>query len=821
MKKFKHVTPRTVEEATSVLEQYGGKARVIAGGTDLLGEMKDCILPASDYPEVLVNIKRIADLDYVRDGNGAGAGLCIGALTKIEDLATDELVLAKYPALAEAAHRTASPHIREMGTVAGNICQNNRCWYYWVHDNLFDCLRKGGKACYALTGDARYHSIFGAARVAQTACSQACPNSIDIPTYLSRIREGDTVGAATILLRQNPLPAVTGRVCPHSCENNCARGEFDEAVSIREVERYLGDQVLEAPGDYYKAPAKTTGKRVAIIGSGPAGLSAAHYLRSAGHDVTVFEKMPEAGGLLNYGIPPFRLPRDLLRKQIGAIASQGVRFVLGAQVDAGKFAELQKDFDAIFLGTGAWQTTSSGIEGEQCLTSATEFLRSQKLDPGEMAGKSVVIIGGGNTAIDVARSLLRMGAKPTIMYRRTRAEMPAIADDVRKAEEEGVAFEFLTTPLAAQRQSGEVELTCCRMALGDLDASGRPRPVKVEGSEFAFPCDAVMTAIVEKPDYSFLPATFLDEKGRLKIDEASHRVGGAAGRTGASDGGAAAGSGASAGPGIYAGGDFVAGPATVAEAVNAGHEAARSINKLLMGEGAALPGEAPDGRPEAESPVCTIGQDFHSSCMQASDRVEVPELSLRERVRSLTAEETGTLEPSAVEAEADRCFNCGCVAVNSSDLAPALVALGAQIKTSRRVIDAEDFFSAGVNTSTVLEAGEMVVEVQMPEPAVGTRSAFLKFAIRKSIDFPVVNCAAALVVEAGAVKSARISLNSVYGVPVRVPAAERYLIGKRIDEAAAEQAADAAVEGALALLNNRYKVQIARTLVKRAILACG
>ena len=188
MKKFKHITARSIEEATSALEEHGCKARIIAGGTDLLGEMKDCILPDADYPEVLVNIKRIAGLDYVRDGRRHG--LHDRRAHPARRPGHDELVRAKYPALAEAAHRTASPHIREMGTVAGNICQNNRCWYYWVQDNLFDCLRKGGKACYALTGDARYHSIFGAARVAQTACSQACPNSIDIPTYLGKIRRG-------------------------------------------------------------------------------------------------------------------------------------------------------------------------------------------------------------------------------------------------------------------------------------------------------------------------------------------------------------------------------------------------------------------------------------------------------------------------------------------------------------------------------------------------------------------------------------------------------------------------------------------------------
>ena len=500
----------------------------------------------------------------------------------------------------------------------------------------------------------------------------------------------------------------------------------------------------------------------------------------------------------------------MLRKQVAAIANEGVEFVLGTEVDAAAFAALQKDFDAVFLGTGAWQATPAGVKGEECLTSGTEFLRSQKLDPEQMGGKNVVIIGGGNTAIDVARSLLRLGAHPTIMYRRTRAEMPAIADDVAKAEEEGVRFEFLTTPVAAEAAGAAgadaraVELTCCRMELGDLDASGRPRPVKVEGSEFAVACDAVMTAIVEKPDYSFLPAAYLDDKGRLKIDAATHALG--AGEAPA---------------GVYAGGDFVTGPATVAAAVNAGHEAARAMNTYLMGAVAALPGEAADGRPEAELPVCTIGQDFHATCMQPSGRVDVPELSLSERLRSLTAEETGTLDRSAVEAEANRCFNCGCVAVSPSDLAPALIALDAQVKTSRRVIAAEDFFSAGVNSSTVLEDGELVLEVQVPAPAVGVRSAFLKFAIRKSIDFPVVNCAAALELEGGVVKSARICLNSVYATPLRATAAERYLVGKKLDEAAAAQAADAGMEGAFALLNNRYKIQVARALIKRAVLACA
>ncbi len=374
MKTFKHFTPRSVEEATSILRDSSGRARIIAGGTDLLGEMKDRILPGSEYPEILVDIKRIPGLEYVRDGDGT---LRIGALTRLEDLASDELVQERYPALAEAARRTASPHIREMGTIAGNICQNNRCWYYWVPDDLFHCLRKGGRACYALTGDARYHSIFGAARVGLTACHRGCLTDIDIPSYLASIRAGDLKAAAETVLKSNPLPAMTGRVCPHPCEDECARNEFDESVSIREIERFVGDHILEHTDEFYQAPRQETAKRVAIIGSGPAGLSAAYYLRKAGHGVTVFDKMPQAGGLLAYGIPPYRLPREVLRQQIEGLERTGIQFSLGVTVDAARFEALRRTFDAVFVAAGAWQQTDVGIVGEDCLESGVEFLTAR------------------------------------------------------------------------------------------------------------------------------------------------------------------------------------------------------------------------------------------------------------------------------------------------------------------------------------------------------------------------------------------------------------------------------------------------------------
>ncbi len=221
-----------------------------------------------------------------------------------------------------------------------------------------------------------------------------------------------------------------------------------------------------------------------------------------------------------------------------------------------QFAELMHDFDAVFVAAGAWQETDVGIMGEDCLQSGVEFLSSKNLE--KMAGKTVGVIGGGNTAIDVARSLLRVGAHPVIFYRRTRDEMPALAEEVERAEQEGVRFEFLTQPVGAGEEAGGVELTCCRMELGELDESGRPRPVRIEGSEYAVQCDAVVKAIVERPDYSFLSAGVVDEKDKLRLDETGHSLG----------------------KGVFAGGDFVTGPATVAEAVRAGRTAALSIQSL-------------------------------------------------------------------------------------------------------------------------------------------------------------------------------------------------------------------------------------------------
>ena len=785
MKEFTHVNAATLEEAVSTLKEYQGRAKVIAGGTDLLGEMKDEILPK--YPEVIVNIKSIQGLDYIRQESGT---LKIGPLTRLEDIAKDKIVKEKWTALAQAASRAASPHIREIGTIGGNICQSIRCWYYWVPNNRFDCMRKDGKTCYATIGENRYHSIFGAIRVVSPPCSSNCPAGVDIPSYLAKVRDGDLLEAAKILLNFNPIPSITGRVCPHLCEQDCNRSEFDEAISIRSIERFMGDYILDHASEIIKPPKTDTGKSVAIIGSGPAGLSAAYYLRRLGYRVTVYDRMEEAGGLLIYGIPGYRLPKVVVRKMVKALRGTGIEFKL--KVNIGKdtsVEELMKKVDAVFLACGAWEERPAGVKGEELLRSGLDFLKNVNLGVKKVPGKEVAVIGGGNVAMDVARTLLRMGAKPVILYRRSEAEMPAVKEEIEKAKEDGIKLEFLTLPVEAMTKGNRIVLKCVRMRLGPPDESGRPRPIPIEGTEFTIEFDAAFKAIGEAADTSYIPAQFLDKRGRLKIDPDKHFLG----------------------KNVFAAGDFVTGPATVVGAIAGGGKAAKSIDQYLRGT------QAEEKEEEAIKPPLK----FNVSYLKKMSRVETPELSVSERIKSIDVEDVLGLGSSEMEAEANRCFNCGCLAVNPSDMAPALIALNAKIRTTKRDIEAEKFFTAEEEKTTVLDDDEIVTEIQVPTLKAGTKSNFIKFALRKSIDFPIVNCASVIESKGGVVKAARICVNAVYNYPYRATKAEESIIGKPINESTAEAAGNAAMTEVCPLVKSTYKIQIAKTLVKRTILACA
>jgi NADPH-dependent glutamate synthase beta subunit-like oxidoreductase len=788
MKSFTHHDARSIKEAIRLLTAYKGKAKLNAGGTDLLGALKGKSLP--DYPEAIINIKGITGLDYIKEDE---TGLKIGALAKLSEIVNSPKVRRTYSALAEAAKSVATPLVRNMCTIGGNLAQDVRCWYYRYPQQIggpITCLRKGGKICNALVGgDNRYHSLFGAAPLDVYPCSSGCPAHITIPSYLDSVRSGDMMEAARTMLDFNPIPAITGRVCPVFCEPECNRSAFDEPVAIRCVERTVGDYILERAGDFFTPPKQESGRTIAIIGSGPAGMSAAYYLRRSGHRVKVFEKLPEAGGMLRYSIPSYRLPKDVVRKQVRALEGMGIRFHNGTTV--GKdvtVAALMGGFAAVFVAGGAWKERPLGIKGEKLALSGLEFLNRINAGDTTIPGKKVAVVGGGNVAMDVARTLLRLGAEPVVLYRRTRDEMLAFKDELEKAIEEGIEFQFLTLPTQASKADGKakdkdkdkITLTCVRMQLGAPDASGRPQPVPIPGSDFTATFDAVIKAIGEEPDASLLPPEF-QTKARK------------------------AGSVVRLGKNLFAGGDLVTGPSTVIQAVAAGKEAAGLIeSSLKIGKAATRERETERG--------------LSRPSFVTTARAGIPEVPTSERIKSLEIEDLRGLSLSDVETEARRCFNCGCVAIGPSDIGIALMALDATIVTTKRIVAAQSFFSASATEATVLDPDELITEIRIPKLPEGTRQNYLKFTLRKPVDFAIVSVASVITMKDGLCEEARIALGAVAPVPLRAFAAEEVLKGRAINESLAAEAAEAALADAEPLSMNAYKIEIAKALVRRAIL---
>jgi NADPH-dependent glutamate synthase beta subunit-like oxidoreductase/CO/xanthine dehydrogenase FAD-binding subunit len=785
MKPFKHIDATTINGAIKLKSK--GKAKLIAGGTDLLGILKDKILP--EYPETVINIKTIPNLDYIRED---GKGLKVGALTKLEDIARSPVIREKYKILAESAEAVATPHIRAMGTLGGNLCQDVRCWYYRYPNQIggrIECYLKGGKECYALTRENQYHSIFGGLRFAETPCQSACPGHVIISTYLSQIREGNLLEAARVLLQNNPIPAVTGRVCPHFCEQSCNRGNFDESLSIRDIERSVGDYILDRADEVIEKPAESTHKKVAIIGSGPAGLAAAYYLRLAGHRITIFDRMEEAGGLLRYAIPSYRLPNDIVRRTVKMLENIGIEFRL--KVDIGKDAtldNLKKEYDAVFIGTGAWNPVSIGLDGEESTGFGLEFLANVQKGIKKAPGKKVLVIGGGNAAADVAISSLRLGAEEaTMVCLEGREEMPALPWEIEQAEEENVKIMPSWGPHKVLKAHGKVvgmELIRCTSV---YDKSGRFAPTYDESVKTTVEADVIVMAVGYATDLKFAEGVVNISRGLVVADHHTQ---------------------ATNVPGVFAGGAVSQGPATVIEAIAAGKRAAIAMDAYLK--------QAGNDKANAAGPLLEFNAEYYKKTKKLrASRVPVNK-------RTIDVEDTPGFGLNQIKTEAGRCFNCSCVSVNASDTAVALEALNARVKIvgarGTRTMPVAEFFGSFPNA---LEEGDLVTEIQVPALRDGARQSFVKFRLREAIDFALVSVASVIITKDSICQDARIVLGAVAPRPVRAFAAEKVLVGQPLDDTQAALAAEAALSDALPLEKNSYKVPIAREMVQRAIANLG
>ncbi|SPD75721.1 CoB--CoM heterodisulfide reductase iron-sulfur subunit A family protein [uncultured Desulfobacterium sp.] len=467
-------------------------------------------------------------------------------------------------------------------------------------------------------------------------CRMACPANLNVQGYVQMVKQGKFREAIEIIMRDLPFPGTLGRVCPHACEKSCRRLEIDEPISIRELKRVAADHT-----DLNDIPVPQIIKKdekVAIIGSGPAGLTAAYFLALEGYQVSVYEAMPEAGGMMRYGIPEHRLPRSVLDAEINNLKRYGIEIHTNTAI--GKDLTIrdlqQHGAKAVFIGAGAWKGLRLHIQGDESkgVSDVTSFLREVHLgDLKELKGKAV-IIGGGHSALDGARVALRLGADEShIVYRRSKAEMLAEPEEIEEAEKEGVKIHFLAAPVRVVNKNGKVTgIECIKTRLTEPDTSGRRKPIPIEGSEFTIEAEHIIPAIGQEPDLAFIGDQSGIEVSKWKLLVVNPETL----QTNA--------------PGIFAGGDVITGPATVIEAVDGGKRAAKYIAKYLRGE--QLPQEWQD-----EPPMGTNWVEIRDD-EPLKHRLKAPTLSLGKRHKSF-AEVNLTADEKSAKEEAERCLNCG------------------------------------------------------------------------------------------------------------------------------------------------------------------
>lgn len=463
-------------------------------------------------------------------------------------------------------------------------------------------------------------------------CQNICPVNQDAPAYLALVKEGKFEEAYKVIKQTNPIPLTLGRVCHHPCEGKCERGKLDESIAIRHIKRFVADYAYQNNIKYMPPMRQSRGTSVAIVGSGPAGLAAAYDLAIDGYDVTIFEALPVAGGMLAIGIPEYRLSSEILNYEIDQICSMGVKIKLNSRVD--DVGDLfNKGFKAVFLAIGAWGERKMNIQGEETpgVHFGIEFLKKVSLGEKLDIGKKVIVIGGGNSAMDCARVAKRMGADVRIVYRRRLEDMPAIKEDIDAALQEGIAMDVLSVPvevLGKERVSG---IKCVKMALGDFDSSGRRSPSELKDSEYIIEADTIIESIGQFPESDFLSKSAVKlSRGKTVIADA---------RTLATDS-----------DGVFVGGDAFTGPLTVVDAVSAGQRAASSIKRYLKAE---LLGPIPD-RKNPETYLTPFASEEEP---QSQPRVKIREQDATKRVADFKDTVFGYSKEEAIK-EAARCLRC-------------------------------------------------------------------------------------------------------------------------------------------------------------------
>ncbi|CAH7407800.1 Formate dehydrogenase-O, major subunit [Vibrio chagasii] len=485
----------------------------------------------------------------------------------------------------------------------------------------------------------------------EAPCQTACPAGVDIQSYLHHIAQNDHTKAIEVIKKTLPMPLSIGRVCPAFCETECRRNLVDDSIAIRQLKRHAADADLAAQESYMPAKKPNKGKSIAIVGSGPGGLTAGYYLSNEGYDVSVYESMPKAGGWLRYGIPEYRLPKSILDKEIELMCRNGMAVECDKKLGVDfTLSDLSRDFDAVCLAVGASQAVEMNYPGSDlggCYL-GVDYLKDYVTDKHFTTGKKVAVIGGGNTAIDCARTAVRDGADTTLIYRRTRDEMPAEDYEIEEAEHEGVKFHFLTNPAEnIADDNGHVsEIRLERMALGPADASGRRSP-KPTGEFFVEAFDTVIAAVSQKPDLSFMDNEEIDiPLTRWNTADADPQTM----HTGTGN--------------IFSIGDFRRGPATAVEAVGDGRIAAQAIDRFFNGDMDSIPAKPFNSRKHKQ--LKAVDPEQYKSIQRMARKI-MPELTPEQREQSFEEVETGFDNADAI-AEAARCLACGCQANTNCDL---------------------------------------------------------------------------------------------------------------------------------------------------------